>query len=401
MLQRLFPILPILAWLLSSVSSLLHGRDINARLLDSYDYIVVGCGISGLVASNRLSEDSSVTVLCIEAGVASVSPCYYLIAWANQFSDQDEAIIQIPVYVGADIGGIYDWNLLTVPQLQLDGGTRPMPQGKVLGGGSILNAMCWNRGGQDDYNTWEALGNPGWGWDGMLPYFMKVSTCIKFSSISLTKTRHQSETYTPVYSEEIAERYSINYNPAVHGFAGPVQVSYPKYIYPQSSKISSIPIESPLRLITVNLFDALNYLGIPTEFDQAEGNTAGAAFVPTDLDPNNQTRSDARRAYFDPYATRENFHVITGQHVTNILFEGVSTNREVSNPIPGDNSNGNGAALGNTGGLGFGPGPTIPPTDEETSSRFVRRDPASSSLRIIGVEVCFWKMSSVSKVDLF
>lgn len=58
--------------------------------------------------------------------------------------------------------------------MQLDGVSRPMPQGKVLGGGSILNAMCWNRGGQDDYDAWEYLGNPGWGWNGMLPYFMKV-----------------------------------------------------------------------------------------------------------------------------------------------------------------------------------------------------------------------------------
>ena len=79
----------------------------------------------------QLTLESSRTVLCIEAGQA----------------DHYESIIQDPVYVGADIGGIYDWDLSTVPQTQLDGATRPMPQGKVLGGGSILNAMCWNRGG--------------------------------------------------------------------------------------------------------------------------------------------------------------------------------------------------------------------------------------------------------------
>lgn len=89
-------------------------------------------------------------------------------------SDHYEAVIQDPVYVGGDIGGVYDWKLSTTPQTQLDGATRPIPQGKVLGGGSILNAMCWNRGGADDYDAWEALGNPGWGWKGLLPYFIKV-----------------------------------------------------------------------------------------------------------------------------------------------------------------------------------------------------------------------------------
>lgn len=88
--------------------------------------------------------------------------------------------------MGADIGGIYDWDLETVPQTQLDGNTRPMPQGKVLGGGSILNAMCWNRGGSDDFDAWEAFGNPGWGWAGILPYFMKVSHSCSFPHCNLT-----------------------------------------------------------------------------------------------------------------------------------------------------------------------------------------------------------------------
>lgn len=98
---------------------------------------------------------------------------------ADDYSDHYEPIIQVPVYVGADIGGTYDWDLSTTPQPQLDGASRPMPQGKVLGGGSILNAMCWNRGGQDDYNAWADLGNPGWDWEGMLPYFIKVGSLTK------------------------------------------------------------------------------------------------------------------------------------------------------------------------------------------------------------------------------
>ncbi|KAL8985064.1 MAG: hypothetical protein Q9177_004536 [Variospora cf. flavescens] len=306
-----------------------HGRDLNAPLLDSYDYIVVGCGISGLVVTNRLTEDPSVSVLCIEAG----DP------------DQYEPIIQTPVYVGADIGGIYDWLLSTTPQTQLDGAARPMPQGKVLGGGSILNAMCWNRGGQDDYNAWAALGNPGWDWEGMLPYFIKA---------------------------HIAREYSINYNPLVHGFSGPVQVSYPRYFYPQST----------------NLFAALNYLGVPTQFDPNDGSSAGAAFVPTDLDPINQTRSDARRAYFDPYVSRPNFHVITGQFVTRILIEGVGSNFEVSNPTPGGNEDGNGMnGMASNNGFGFGPGGTTPALDNTTDARLLRRQsPSTSNLRITGVE---------------
>ena len=139
----------------------------------------------------------------------------------------------------------------------------------------------------------------------------------------------------------------------------------------------------------MNLFAALNLLGIPTAFDPNEGLTAGAAFVPTDLDPNNQTRADARRSYFDPYATRENFHVITGQQVTQILIEGNTGDDAATNPSSGGNVNGEGPAAGNTGGFGFGPagGPPPTPPDEQASAGIVRRDPATSNLRVTGVEV--------------
>ena len=137
------------------------------------------------------------------------------------------------------------------------------------------------------------------------------------------------------------------------------------------------------------MFAALNLLGVPTEFDANEGITAGASFCPTDLDPNNQTRADARRSYFDPYQTRQNLHVITGQQVTRILIEGLSEDQPSSGPTSGGNSNGEGPASGNTGGFGFGPSTdnTIPPPAGEGNFRFIRRDTNTSNLRITGVQV--------------
>jgi len=97
---------------------------------------VVGGGPAGLTVANRLSEDPTVNVLLLEAGPA----------------DQGEETIQVPFFVGDTIGGLYDWNLTTTAQTYLDGNVRGLPQGRVLGGGTILNAMLWNRGGQGDYD---------------------------------------------------------------------------------------------------------------------------------------------------------------------------------------------------------------------------------------------------------
>lgn len=126
---------------------------------------------------------------------ASLSACL-LSYLANEVTDSDnyEEFIQVPQFVGSNLGSRYDWNLGTAPQTYLDGLPRPMPQGKALGGGSILNAMCWNRGGADDYNTWEALGNPGWSWQDLLPYFIKVRF-IEVTACPLSSERDISQLF--------------------------------------------------------------------------------------------------------------------------------------------------------------------------------------------------------------
>jgi choline dehydrogenase-like flavoprotein len=88
--------------------------------------------------------------------------------------DKDEDFIVYPFDDGDGLDTSYDWNLWTAPQKFLDGTSRPFDLGKGVGGGSLINGMCWTRGGTADYDAWVALGNPGWGWDDMLPYFKKV-----------------------------------------------------------------------------------------------------------------------------------------------------------------------------------------------------------------------------------
>ena len=111
-----------------------------------------------MTVATRLSENANVTVLLLEAGPI----------------DQDEPWVRIPFFAGQGVGSTYDWNLLTAPQTYLNGQSREIPQGRALGGGTIINAMLWNRGGTGDYEDWARLGNPGWGWLDLLPYFVKV-----------------------------------------------------------------------------------------------------------------------------------------------------------------------------------------------------------------------------------
>lgn len=90
------------------------------------------------------------------------------------FSDHKECAAILQRCLGDTMGSVYDWNITTEPQIFLTGHRQSLTIGRALGGSSMLNGMMFDRGSPSDYDMWEELGNKGWGWKGLLPYFKKV-----------------------------------------------------------------------------------------------------------------------------------------------------------------------------------------------------------------------------------
>jgi choline dehydrogenase-like flavoprotein len=111
----------------------------------------------------------------------------------------------------------YDWHIKTTPQIGLGNRSVSLTQGKLIGGGSALNAMVYDRGRAADYDSWADMGSPGWDFASLLPYFKKA------------------ETFTPPPREQL-DKFGITYDPECHGSGGPVQSSYCAYVYPQHSQ---------------------------------------------------------------------------------------------------------------------------------------------------------------------
>jgi choline dehydrogenase-like flavoprotein len=124
---------------------------------DTYDTIIVGAGTAGCLLANRLSADPAHRVLLLEAG-----------------GRDNYHWIHIPVgYLYLMGNPRADWGFKTAAEPGLNGRSLAYPRGRVLGGCSSINGMIYMRGQARDYDTWRQMGNPGWGWDDVLPYFKK------------------------------------------------------------------------------------------------------------------------------------------------------------------------------------------------------------------------------------
>lgn len=197
----------------------------------------------------------------------------------------DGPLTKIPHAAVTDYPNAALWGVRSAPVEHLNNATFGVTLADVVGGGSVINGMVADRGSKADYDAWETLGNEGWGFDGLLPYFRK------------------STNFTPL-PEALAKEYGVVNDVSGYG-GGPVQIGYPTTWFPDMKNVST----------------ALTQYGIPVSQKPETGDAVGQLWTASTLDTRTGTRSHARVAYYDPVAARPNLRLLTGTEVTEVLLE--------------------------------------------------------------------------------
>lgn len=253
----------------------------------TYDYIIVGGGLAGLVVANRLSSNPSISVAVIEAG-------------SSGYDDNSKFTIPSANLYDSSVGTQYDWQWSTTPQSGLGGRSAPWPRGKVLGGSSAINGLYYVRHSEVEQNAWGNLigDRDEWGWERMLEAMKK------------------SESFTPP-SEATTGMFNVPYDAASHGMDGPVQVSFPQKTYPQVGAF----------------LESASNVGIERSTNPDAGESWGAFLASSNINPTNSTRSFSRTAYLDPVSYRSNLDVLTGHLVTKVLFNSTNPGDAVASGV--------------------------------------------------------------------
>jgi choline dehydrogenase-like flavoprotein len=208
----------------------------------TFDYIVIGSGSTGAVIASRLSEDPFVRVLLLEAG------------------GDGSLISDIPAGVGFLLGSAMDWKYFNEPNgkscLAMKGGRCAWHRGKAIGGSSTINGMLYVRGDKDDYDNWARLGNPGWSYEEILPYFKK----------SMNQQNPVLARNTQLYSTK-----------------GPLVVESPSYKTPLAGAFLKAAKFNGFQVKDVNDGDAEGFSNIQATIDDGKRVSTAKAFLRQDV----------------------------------------------------------------------------------------------------------------------